>query len=334
MIIYMKSAAAKPRCPKGQWRNRVTGRCEPHNNLADANKVSMTDMDAANILLSFMNANVVAPPQKGLKRTKSQRPSNNRSPGKKTQKNNITTIPGKKPTGVQAHGKEWENELIAAIVPPERLQDALNQPYTARHDIDRELHILPGGRHISIKATKRNAVDFGDALRTIENVEKTSPLEAIIIKYKQSGNKKEPTEITRIDLNNPNVYLGPNFNNIRADIIEIDRLIKAGRPKHEYDRLVKHVQTYMKADNAELLITPKKGNPVKKRAGRLQISLRNLTNIKRQHPEIIIDSDELVKVENLSKLESAARVFAKKIVNGKQVQANSIALAAVASANS
>jgi hypothetical protein len=326
--------ASNQRCPRGQWRNRVTGLCEPHNNLAHANKVSITDMDAANILLSIKNTNVVAPPQKGVKRTKSQRPSNNRSPGKKTQKNNITTIPGKKATGVQAHGKEWEKELIASIVPPEKLDDALNQLYTARHDIDRELHILPGGRHISVKSSKRNAVDFGDALRTIENVEKTSPLEAIIIKYKQSGNNKEPTEITRINLNNPNIYLGPNFNNIRADIIEIDRLIKAGRPKHEYDKLVKHVQTYMKADNAELLINPKKGNPAKKRAGRLQMSLRNLTNIKREHPEIIIDSDELVKVENLSKLESATRVFAKQIVNGKQVQANSIALVAVANANS
>jgi len=328
--------ASNQRCPKGQWRNRVTGLCEPHNNLAHANQISIADINAAAnqiLALNNTNTNVVAPAQKGVKRTKSQRPSN-RSPGKKTQKNNINTIPGKKPTGVQAHGKEWENELISAIVPPEKLDDALNQIYTARHDIDRGLHILPGGRHISIKATKRNSVDFGDALRTIENVEKMSPLEAIIIKYKQSGNKKEPTEITRIDLNNPNVYLGPNFNNIRADIIEIDRLIKAGRPKHEYDRLVKHVQAYMKADNAELLITPKKGNPVKKRAGRLQMSLRNLTNIKREHPEIIIDSDELVKVENLSKLESAARVFAKKIVNGKQVQANATALAAVAAANS
>lgn len=312
----MKATARLPRCPKGQWRNRITGLCESHKKLNLEGKPIFTkgEMDAANILLSLRSGPVVS--SRNAKKTRSNQHTNSSSPGKKTKKarNYKNGVVQQQPSitqagvkGVQGHGKIWEHEFIPYIVAPEYVHEALNLPHTARHDIKKEHNILPGKRNISVKSTNRHAVDFGDALRTIENVEKASPLEAIIVKYKQVGDIKEPTGLIRIDLNRPDIYLGQDFEAVREDIKTIDQMVKADRPQSDYKDIVARVQKNMRENGAELTIAPKRGNPKKKRAGRLQITMPNIGKFVIRHPDLVISSDELLNYENLSRVKSAKR---------------------------
>ena len=104
------------------------------------------------------------------------------------------------PTGVQAHGKTWENQIIPMIVAPHNLAEAFSQPYTAEHDIPGHLNQYSPDTHISIKVTGRNQVDFGDAMRVIDVLGKVDErVEVIVVMYKQQGTQKIPEKVIRFD---------------------------------------------------------------------------------------------------------------------------------------
>jgi hypothetical protein len=221
--------------------------------------------------------------------------------------------PPKKPTGVQAHGKEWENQIISVIVSSEDLDEALNQPYTSQHDIPKELN-KKSGRNVSIKATGNNRVDFGDAGRVIEALKKDdSPLEAIVVKYQQKGQQKDPQEVIRVDLSKgKDVLFGsamtPEF---EARILDLSNRLKGGEnPKED----TKKLQDEMKNAGAYMILAPKVGNKVKKRAGRLQISLSNIQKLIKEHPDLVLEHQgcEVYGQQCLTVLESGRRVLGKK----------------------
>ena len=127
----------------------------------------------------------------------------------------------RKHTGVQAHGHEWEDDLIAVFVSPSDMDEMDHLSYTSVHDIPKELNQLTG-RNVSVKATKTNRVDFGDALRTLDNMTGTSPLEAVIIQYRQDGSQKIPSRVIRLDLTNSKQVLfgDADIEDIKADFKE------------------------------------------------------------------------------------------------------------------
>jgi hypothetical protein len=217
--------------------------------------------------------------------------------------------------GVQGHGKVWENQIISVIVSPSEHEEAYNQPYTALHDIPKHLNKKKPGTHVSIKATGTNKIDFGDARRTIQNLQHPdSPVEAIVVKYKQQGNQKIPENVIRIDLTKgKSELLGTmDESELSAKINELDEMVKKGDP--QYKQTAKQLQKLMKDNGAALSVAPKIGNPAKKRAGRLQISLSNITKFAEQYPHLVIE-DKTCKVydeECLSIIESDRRVLAKK----------------------
>ena len=227
-------------------------------------------------------------------------------------KSNKTTRRNSSPKGVQKHGKIWENAIITAVVSPSQLDEALAQSHTARHDVPKHLNKKAPGINLSIKATGTNRVDFGDAKRTIQNLNNTnSPLEAVIINYRQSGTQKIPTSVLRINLIGAKEHLlgnDPN-NTLSAQIDELDKQIKRGDPR--YKETAESLKKYMENSGASLVIAPKIGNPLKGRSGRLQISLSNVKKFARDHPEhVVSETNCSVYGENcLQPLESSRRVF-------------------------
>jgi hypothetical protein len=231
---------------------------------------------------------------------------------KKSKTSKATTRRNSPPRGVQKHGKIWENAIISIVVSPSDLDEAMTQSHTATHDVPKRLNKKKPGTNLSIKATGTNRVDFGDAKRTIQNLnKKDSPLEAIVIKYKQSGTQKIPSSVLRIDLTGAkNELLGNDPKNIlSSEIDELDKLVKKGDPS--YKQSAKHLQRYMTENGASLVIAPKIGNPSKGRSGRLQISLRNITEFAKKYPEFVTEEmDCSVYGEKcLEPLESGRRVF-------------------------
>lgn len=196
----------------------------------------------------------------------------------------------KGPGEVQAHGKIWETSIIGSVVLSDHLEEALRAPHTAVHDINKAW--TPYGKHMSIKATGSKRVDFGDAKRTLHNIKKGSPLEAIIIRYKQNGNRKIPTSVIRLDMTkNPKALLGcMSSEELYSDVNELDAMVKSGNPR--YKSTAAKLREKMKKRGSSFSLAPKIGNPLKKRVGRLQISLANIDAIIDKHPELIVEEKD------------------------------------------
>ena len=158
------------------------------------------------------------------------------------------------------------------------------------HDINKEW--TPYGKHMSIKATGSKSVNFSDAKRTLHNIKKGSPLEAIIIRYKQIGNSKIPTSVIRLDMTkNPKALLGSiSSEELYSDVNELDAMVKSGNPG--YKATAERLRLKMKKRGSSFSLAPKIGNPLKKRAGRLQISLANIDDFIDKHPELIIEEKD------------------------------------------
>ena len=236
--------------------------------------------------------------------------------GKREKTKKAQDDPPSSPGGVQKHGKKWENEIINAVVDPSHLYEAMHQPYTATHDIPKHLNIKKPGRHISIKVTGRNAVDFGDALRTCNNISNPeSPVDAIVVRYNQSGNQKVPTSVVHIDLTEGrNALLGTmSKDELFNKIQHLDGLVKTGNL--EYKVYSKQLQKEMKDAGARLSVAPKIGNPQKGRSGRLQITLPNLNKFIEDFPELVTIEEgcNVFGTQCLSTLESCRRTFKKGV---------------------
>ena len=224
----------------------------------------------------------------------------------------VTKVLNTTPRGVQMHGKQWENEIISVVVSPSNLEEAFSQPHTAVHDIPRHLNKANPLVNVSIKATGTNRIEFGDAKRTITNIEKQhSPIEAIVVSYSQSGNTKIPKNVIRIDLTKGrNALLGSiPSEELHRRINELDLMVKNG--DSQYLTKAKELQKYMKQHGASLVVAPKIGNKAKGRSGRLQISLPNILKFAAEYPHLVI-SDSSCKVYGLTCLtviESSRRTF-------------------------
>lgn len=218
------------------------------------------------------------------------------------------------PTGVQAHGKQWENQIIPLIVAPHNLAEAFSQSYTAEHDIPGHLNQYSLGTHISIKVTGRNQVDFGDAMRVIDILGKDEErVEVIVAMYKQQGTQKVPEKVIRFDFSKAkNVLFGkPMTPELQAKISTLSDRLKHGE---EYKELAKELQTEMKENKSYMVLAPKVGNKEKKRAGRLQISLSGFTKFIEDNPELVLENKDCEVYGNkcLTVLESERRVLQKK----------------------
>lgn len=215
-------------------------------------------------------------------------------------------------TGVQAHGHEWEDDLIAVFVSPSDMDSMNNLSYTSVHDIPKEFNQLTG-RNVSVKAAKTNKVDFGDALRTVDNMSKHSPLEAVVIQYTQDGDKKIPSRVIRLDLTDSKSALfgTDDMDEMKTDIQELDRMVKTGDP--QYKQRAKDIRT--KYPRSHMKVAPKVGNIEKKRAGRLQISLSNINKLIEEHPHIVIEDEHCDPIKGcLRTLQSSIRTIGKKPV--------------------
>lgn len=219
--------------------------------------------------------------------------------------------------GVQGHGKQWENEIIAAIVAPKNHTEAYSQPYTAMYDIPGHLNNIHPNVNISIKSTGTNSVGFGDAKRTIINIENTKDkMAAIIVVYKQIENQKHPIKVIHIDLTKGRQALLGSMpsEELHERVEKLDRMVKSGDPQYKTE--AKQLQQDMKRSGAALMVAPKIGNKEKGRSGRLQISLANLNEFIEGNPHLVI-SDNSCKVygkECLSVIESGKRTFTPKDV--------------------
>ena len=223
-----------------------------------------------------------------------------------------TGVQAKKHTGVQAHGQMWEDDVVGVLVSPQNMDQIRALSYTAVHDIPKL--VSKTHRNVSVKATKNKSVAFGDALRTITNIKKHSPLEAVVISYDQVGPKKVPSKVTRLDLTNAkDILLGTassgDINDIVNEVKKLDSMVKKGEPAYKEEA----VKLRAKMKYSYLSVAPKIGNPLKKRSGRLQIVLRDVDKLVKEHPELIIHDEHCDNIKGcLRELTSSARSIKKQ----------------------
>ena len=207
-----------------------------------------------------------------------------RSPTKKPTKTQKTVK--NTPTGVQNHGKIWENEILRKVYKIE--PSAVS--YTSTHDIPKEQNRI-NHKNISIKATGSNKVDFGDAKRIYDTMDKNdpSPLEVIVIKYKQNDdtNTKNIKEIIRLDLQGAKTNLFGTLPDMKERIGTLNELVKTNNP--EYKKYAKTLQKDMKSHGSFLTIAPKIGDISKKRSGRIQVSLSNINKYMDNNPSSVVE---------------------------------------------
>jgi hypothetical protein len=215
--------------------------------------------------------------------------------------------------GVQGHGKVWENQIIRAMVNEADLDKAFATSNTAIHDISKELNMKKPGTHVSVKATGSNTVYFGDARRVFNSVRKQdSPLEAIIVKYKQRGEEKVPVNVVQIDMTAAkDALLGSLEDEDFALITEVDELVKRGS---DYNKKLRELQQIMRKKGAAFRISAKKGNPISKRPGRTQFYLSSLPTFVANNPSVVIENTDcsVYGEKCLSIIKSSKRVIAKK----------------------
>tara|TARA_A100001015_G_scaffold228096_1_gene257730 strand:+ start:150 stop:890 length:741 start_codon:yes stop_codon:yes gene_type:complete len=233
----------------------------------------------------------------------------NKTAKKKVQPQNKTNqkVTKKQHTGVQAHGQMWEEQVVGVLVSPQNMDQMQALSYTAVHDIPKS--VSKTGRNVSVKATKNKTVGFGDALRTITNLKKDSPLEAVVISYDQLGPFKQPSKVTRLDLTNAkHILLGTSssddINDIVNEVRKLDSMVKKGDPAYKKAA----VELRRKMADSYLSVAPKIGNPSKKRAGRLQIVLRDVNRLATEHPQLVIHDEHCHSIDGcLGKLAHSAR---------------------------
>ena len=221
------------------------------------------------------------------------------------------------PSGVQAHGKQWENQIIPMIVAPHNLAEAFSKSYTAAHDIPGHLNQYSPDTHISIKVTGRNQVDFGDAMRVIDVLGKVDErVEVIVVMYKQQGTQKIPEKVIRFDFSKAkDVLFGQGSEKMTTELhAKISMLSDRLKHGEEYKELAKELQKEMKDNKSYMVLAPKVGNKEKKRTGRLQISLSGFNKFIENNPKLVLENKdcEVYGQQCLTVLESQRRVFEKK----------------------
>ena len=218
------------------------------------------------------------------------------------------------PKGVQKHGKKWENAIITVMVSPKDLHSALHQSHTAIHDLPKFLNKVNPAMNVSIKATHNKTVYFGDARRIIHSLRKpNSPLEAIVVKYKQSGTQKVPKSVVHINMTKGKKELLGTLPDkvLDAKVAELDAMVKADQ---DFKPTARALQKLMRDSGAALTLAPKKANKSAKRAGRLQFTIPNIDKFAAAHPRLVTENTDCKIYGNacLLTLESAQRVMKKK----------------------
>ena len=212
---------------------------------------------------------------------------------------------------VQGHGEAWEKEILQTVygVYPES-----GISYTSIHDVPKELNQRTG-KNVSIKCSGSKTVCFGDASRIVETLGKNSPLEVIVVNYKQAGDVKQIQQVDRLDFSSLGpALLGGNLEQTKNGIENLKELVKTGNPL--YKEASKALQKEMASNGSYFTINPKVGNPAKKRAGRVQISIsgKNMGKLVKDHPGILKESERCsVHGCNLTEsLVSGIRTFGTK----------------------
>jgi hypothetical protein len=188
---------------------------------------------------------------------------------------------------VQGHGEAWENEILQTVY---GVYPSSGISYTSIHDVPKELNQRTG-KNVSIKCTGSKTVCFGDAARIVETLDKNSPLEVIIVNYKQVGDAKQIQQVDRLDFSSlGTALLGENLEKTKNGIDNLKEMVKTGNPL--YKETAKALQKEMASSGSYFTINPKVGNPEKKRAGRVQISIsaKNMTRLVKEHPEMVLES--------------------------------------------
>jgi hypothetical protein len=109
--------------------------------------------------------------------------------------------------------------------------------------------------------------------------------------------------------------LGNNLEKTKEGIDNLKELVKTGNPL--YKETAKALQKEMASSGSYFTINPKVGNPEKKRAGRVQISIsgKNMDKLVKEHPEIMLESEKC-SVHGCSLTESL--VSGRRILGSKK----------------
>ncbi len=215
---------------------------------------------------------------------------------------------------VQAHGFQWEKELILRVyqATPDEVE---RQNYTSKIDLPAALNRLDGC-NVSMKTScSPNSVCMADCLRVFDAVSSGNPLHLVVVFYKQDDatNTKKLVSIVEVDLTNSRELLFGTLT--RAHIESLDKLVKSVPQKRkptdeEYAKMYALKEELQKLGGALRLDIK-----CNSQQSRLQCSFNHFQSFLEKNPAMLIaksNTHEFRGGSISSEIVSSRRVFTKK----------------------
>ena len=226
----------------------------------------------------------------------------------------ITDMPQK--NEVQKHGFTWEGEMLRNVY---KCTESIS--YTNATDLPAHLNELDSC-NISIKTTgSPNAVCMGDCLRVYDSVSGDAPIHATVITYVQNDETKTKKikSIVEMDITNSRTLLFGNLS--RAQIEELDQLIKKV-PQKRSPNAEEHTAMYalrdalhaLAGDDAAIHLNIKCNS----QQSRLQCSFNKWLSFVANNPDRVIavgDASSFRGGSINTEISSARRTFKKNNTN-------------------
>jgi len=173
------------------------------------------------------------------------------------------------------HGKAIETEILMTIY-----GEVPDECETAKHDLHGSKNKENPGYNVSIKTTKSQTVHCSSVFNIMKSVENKSPVELVVAKYKDGGNTKTVTEVSRYDLSSlgPEVFgaTKENWEEFKEDMESLQEAVRQDYDpdnKKQQRKEINDLKKKIAAKYSDSIYTINHKVPGQGRPGRVQASL-------------------------------------------------------------
>jgi hypothetical protein len=173
------------------------------------------------------------------------------------------------------HGKVFETYILATVYGAEP-----DKCDTAKHDLHGSKNKENPGYNVSIKTTKSQTVHCSSVFNIMKSVENDSPVDLVVVKYKDIGDTKKVTSVSRYDLKSlgPEVFgaTKENWEEFKEDMESLQEAVgQKYNPanKKQQRKEINDLKKKIAAKYSDSIYTINHKVPGQGRPGRVQASL-------------------------------------------------------------
>lgn len=195
-------------------------------------------------------------------------------------------------TQSQSHGLFWDSEIRQKVF---GLPECKND--TQKFDVGCDNNKYNTQENISIKTSGNSNIDCGDILRFYDR--DTSNITIILVRYKQTSNQKEITEIIEINYSEElkHILFGSATRDVLDAYVQLVKNIPIGSASAETKKIYKARKNEIQMNNnMRINISPKVDS---KNQRRVQCSIPKIDELFEEYPQFIISRTNETKVRGV-----------------------------------